>query len=80
MKPTRTIAALLEPQYGGTTSILVGQQLKLFLTANPDADALIVSGGGGDPLVGAIEAIEGLGLTGKINVHLQTSYQILRNN
>lgn len=61
-------AVLLEPQYGGTTSDTGRATAEAILTANPDADALIVAGGGGDPLVGAIEAIEGLGLTGKVNV------------
>lgn len=59
---------LLEPQYGGTTSDTGRATAEAILSSNPDADALIVAGGGGDPLIGAIQAIEGLGKTGKIGV------------
>lgn len=59
---------LLEPQYGGTTSDTGRATAEAILSSNPDADALIVSGGGGDPLIGAIQAIEGLGKTGQIGV------------
>ncbi|MCL2010261.1 MAG: sugar ABC transporter substrate-binding protein [Synergistaceae bacterium] len=61
-------AVLLEPQYGGTTSDTGRATAEAIIAANPDIDALIVAGGGGDPLVGAIAAIDGLGLTGKIAV------------
>ena len=61
-------ATLLEPQYGRTTSDTGRATAEAIIAANPDIDALIVAGGGGDPLVGAIAAIEGLGLTGKIQV------------
>ena len=50
---------MLEPQYGRTTTDD---------DANPDIDALIVAGGGGDTLLGAIAGIEAKGLTGKIAV------------
>lgn len=59
---------LLEPQYGGTTSDTGRSTAESILSANPDADALIVAGGGGDTLIGALAGVEGLGLKGKINV------------
>jgi len=61
-------AALLEPQYGGTTSDTGRATAESILSANPDADALIVAGGGGDTLIGALAGVEGLGLKGKVNV------------
>lgn len=61
-------AVLLDPQYGGTTSDTGRQTAEAIIAANPDIDALIVAGGGGDTLVGAIAAIDGLGLTGTIQV------------
>lgn len=61
-------AVLLDPQYGGTTSDTGRQTAEAIIAANPDIDALIVAGGGGDTLVGAVAAIDGLGLTGKIQV------------
>ena len=59
---------LLEPQYGGTTTDTGRKTAEAIINANPDIDALIVAGGGGDTLLGAIAGIEGLGLTGKIAV------------
>ncbi len=61
-------AVLLDPQYGGTTSDTGRSTAEAIISANPDADALIVAGGGGDTLVGALAGIEGLGLKGKISV------------
>lgn len=61
-------AVLLEPQYGGTTSDTGRATAESILSANPDADALIVAGGGGDTLIGALAGVEGLGLKGKVNV------------
>ena len=61
-------AVLLEPQYGGTTSDTGRSTAESILSANPDADALIVAGGGGDTLIGALAGVEGLGLKGKISV------------
>ena len=61
-------AVLLEPQYGGTTTDTGRATAEAIIASNPDIDALIVAGGGGDTLVGAIAGIEGLGLTGKIAV------------
>lgn len=61
-------AELLEPQYGGTTSDTGRATAEAIINANPDIDALIVSGGGGDTLVGALAAIDSLGLKGDIHV------------
>jgi len=61
-------AVLLDPQYGGTTSDTGRATAEAIINANPDIDALIVAGGGGDTLVGALAAIESLGLKGKIDV------------
>lgn len=61
-------AVLLEPQYGGTTSDTGRATAEAIILGNANVDALIVSGGGGDPLIGAISAIEGLGRTGEIGV------------
>lgn len=61
-------AVLLEPQYGGTTSDTGRATAESILSANPDADALIVAGGGGDTLIGALAGVDGLGLKGKVNV------------
>ena len=59
---------LLEPQYGRTTTDTGRQTAEAIIDANPDIDALIVAGGGGDTLLGAIAGIEAKGLTGKIAV------------
>ena len=61
-------ATLLDPQYGGTTSDTGRATAEAIINANPKADALIVAGGGGDTLVGALAAIDSLGLKGKIDV------------
>ncbi len=61
-------AVLLDPQYGGTTSDTGRATAEAILSANPDADALIVAGGGGDTLIGALAGVDGLGLKGKIAV------------
>jgi hypothetical protein len=49
-------AVLLDPQYGGTTSDTGRATAEAIINANPDIDALIVAGGGGDTLVGALAA------------------------
>jgi ribose transport system substrate-binding protein len=61
-------AELLEPQYGGTTADTGRATAEAIINANPDIDALIVAGGGGDTLVGALAAIDSLGLKGDIQV------------
>ena len=59
---------MLDPQYGRTTTDTGRQAAEAIIDANPDIDALIVAGGGGDTLLGAIAGIEAKGLTGKIAV------------
>ena len=59
---------LLDPQYGRTTTDTGRATAEAILDANPDIDALIVAGDGGDTLLGAIAGIEARGLTGKIAV------------
>jgi ribose transport system substrate-binding protein len=61
-------ATLLDPQYGGTTSDTGRATAEAILSANSDADALIVAGGGGDTLIGALAGVKGLGLKGKVSV------------
>ncbi|MCH3917926.1 MAG: substrate-binding domain-containing protein [Spirochaetia bacterium] len=61
-------AVLLDPQYGGTTSDTGRATAEAIINANPDIDSLIVAGGGGDTLVGALAAIESMGRKGKIDV------------
>ncbi len=51
-------ATLSEPQYAGTTSEGGSKAAEALMAANPDLDALIPAGGGGDPLQGAIAAVE----------------------
>jgi len=59
---------LLDPQYGGTTSDTGRATAEAIINANPDIDAFIAAGGGGDTLIGGLAAIDGLGLTGTIQV------------
>jgi ribose transport system substrate-binding protein len=61
-------AVLLDPQYGGTTSDTGRSTAEAIINANHDIDALIVAGGGGDTLIGALAAIDSMGLKGKIKV------------
>ena len=58
---------LLDPQYGGTTSDTARATAEAIIAANPDIDALIVAGGGGDTIVGGIAALDGLGVVGRIS-------------
>ena len=44
------------------------KQIEALMAANPKLDALIPAGGGGDPLQGAIAAVERAGKTGKIHI------------
>ncbi|MCD7838384.1 MAG: sugar ABC transporter substrate-binding protein [Clostridiales bacterium] len=61
-------ATMTDPVYANTSSEEGAQVTTSFINTYPDMDALIVAGGGGDPLVGSIGAIENLGLTGTIDV------------
>lgn len=51
-------AVLSEPQYAGTTSDGGSKAADALMSADADLDALIPAGGGGDPLQGAIAAVE----------------------
>ena len=61
-------ATLTEPVYANTSSEEGAAAALSLINSNPDTDALIVAGGGGDPLVGSIGALANEGLTGKIDV------------
>ena len=65
--PDKT-ATMTDPQYAGTSSDGGAQVTNSFLNSNPTMDALIVAGGGGDPLVGSIGALKNAGKTGTIKV------------
>ena len=47
-------ATMTEPVYANTSSAEGAKVTEQFVNTNPDIDALIVAGGGGDPLVGSI--------------------------
>lgn len=59
---------LTDPVYANTSSEQGANVAKSFINSYPKMDALIVAGGGGDPLVGSIGAIKNAGKTGKIAV------------
>ena len=59
---------LTDPVYANTSSEEGANVAKSFMNSYPKMDALIVAGGGGDPLVGSIGAIKNAGKTGKIAV------------
>lgn len=62
-------ATLTDPVYANTSSEEGAQVATSFYnTYGDEMDALIVAGGGGNPLVGSIGALENLGLTGQIHV------------
>jgi ribose transport system substrate-binding protein len=61
-------AVLSEPQYAGTSSEGGSKAAEALMSANPDLDALIPAGGGGDPLQGAIAAVERAGKTDSIDI------------
>lgn len=61
-------ATLSEPQYAGTTAEGGTKAAEALMAANPDLDALIPAGGGGEPLLGAVAAVEAAGKTGEIKV------------
>jgi ribose transport system substrate-binding protein len=59
---------MTEPVYANTSSEEGAKVTTSFMNSYPKMDALIVAGGGGDPLVGSIGAIKNAGKTGKIAV------------
>ncbi len=61
-------AKLSDPQYAGTTSEGGAKAADALMAADPDLDALIPAGGGGEPLQGAISAVEKAGKTGEISI------------
>ncbi|MBR4670443.1 MAG: substrate-binding domain-containing protein [Butyrivibrio sp.] len=61
-------ATMTEPVYANTSSEEGAAAAMSLYNSNPGMDALIVAGGGGDPLVGSIGAFANEGLTGKIDV------------
>lgn len=61
-------AVLSEPQYAGTSSEGGSKAAEALMAANPKLDALIPAGGGGDPLQGAVAAVERAGKVGQIAV------------
>ena len=61
-------ANLSEPQYAGTTSEGGSKAAEALMAADPNLDALIPAGGGGDPLQGAIAAVERVGKTDSIDI------------
>ena len=61
-------AKLSDPQYAGTTSEGGAKAADALMAADPELDALIPAGGGGEPLQGAISAVEKAGKTGEIAI------------
>lgn len=59
---------MTQPVYAGTSADGGASAATSFMNSYPKMDALIVAGGGGDPLVGSIGAIKNAGKTGKIAV------------
>lgn len=61
-------AKLSEPQYAGTSSEGGSKAAEALMAADPNLDALIPAGGGGDPLLGAIAAVERAGKTDSVAI------------
>lgn len=61
-------ATLSDPSYANTSSTEGANVTQLFYNDDNTMDALIVAGGGGDPLVGSVGQLKNMGLTGKIRV------------
>lgn len=61
-------ATMTEPVYANTSSAEGAKVTEQFVNTYPDMDALIVAGGGGDPLVGSIGQLANMGKTGQISV------------
>ena len=73
-------AQLSEPQYAGTTSEGGSKAAEALMAADPNLDALIPAGGGGDPLQGAIAAVERAGRPRISISYLQISFRILETD
>lgn len=73
-------AKLSEPQYAGTTSEGGSKAAEALMAADPNLDALIPAGGGGDPLQGAIAAVERAGKTADIDVVSTDFFQTLETD
>ena len=61
-------AKFSEPQYAGTSSEGGSKAAEALMAADPNLDALIPAGGGGDPLQGVIAAVERAGKTADIDI------------
>lgn len=61
-------AKLSEPQYAGTSSEGGSKAAEALMAADPNLDALIPAGGGGDPLLGAVAAVERAGKVKDIQI------------
>lgn len=61
-------AKISEPQYAGTSSEGGSKAAEALMAADPNLDALIPAGGGGDPLQGVIAAVERAGKTADIDI------------
>lgn len=59
---------LSDPVYANTSSSEGANVTQQFFNTDNSMDALIVAGGGGDPLVGSVGQLKNMGLTGKIRV------------
>lgn len=59
---------LSEPQYAGTSSEGGSKAAEALMAADPTLDALIPAGGGGDPLLGAVAAVERAGKVADIAI------------
>ena len=59
---------LSDPQYAGTSFEGGAKAVEALMSADPTLDALIPAGGGGDPLQGAIAAVERAGKTQSIKI------------
>jgi len=61
-------ATLSEPQYAGTTAEGGTKAAQALMAADPNLDALIPAGGGGEPLLGAVAAVEAADKVGEIKI------------
>ena len=59
---------MTEPQFAGTTADGGSKAAEALMSANPDLDALVVAGGGGEPLEGTLASVERAGKVGQIHI------------